>query len=261
MEKANKKLVIILILMLLPMSIFAKDKEVDESVRKEREYIRNGNRLYNSMRFAEAEVEYKKALSVNPNSHLGNYNLAMSLIHQSSGAKAEDENNPLKTATELLGKVAQGSKSAELRSKAFYNLGNIAYHQQQYDQSIELYKNALRQNPDDNQARENLRLAQLKKKEQEQNKDKQNKDDKKDKEQNKDKQEDKKDQQQDKQNKQDKNEDKKDQQKQQQPQQQQALSKENMEQILKTMQNQEKATQEKVKAQKPQNVRKTGNQW
>ena len=52
------------------------------------------------------------------------------------------------------------------------------------------------------------------------------------------------------------------QQQQQRPQpQQQDLSKDNMEQILKTMQNQEKATQEKVNAQKPQNVRKTGNQW
>ena len=145
--------------------------------------------------------------------------------------------------------VAQGSKNPELRSKAFYNLGNLAYNQQQYAQSIEMYKNALRENPEDNQARENLRLAQLKKQEQEQNKDK-NKNDK------KDKKEDKKDKNQDK-------EDKKEDNKQQQPQQPKPheMSKENMEQILQTMQNQEKATQEKVNAQKPQNVRKTGNQW
>ena len=63
--------------------------------------------------------------------------------------------------------VAQNSKSADLRSKAFYNLGNLAYVNEQYDQSIELYKNALRQNPEDDEARDNLRLAQLKKKEQE----------------------------------------------------------------------------------------------
>ena len=149
----------------------------------------------------------------------------------------------------MLASVAQGSKNPELRSKAFYNLGNLAYNQQQYDQSIEMYKNALRQNPDDNQARENLRLAQLKKQDQEQNKDK-NKNDK------KDNKEDKKEQNKDK-------EDKKEDNKQQQPQQPkpQEMSKENMEQILQTMQNQEKATQEKVNAQKPQNVRKTGNQW
>lgn len=256
MKKLNKILALLFIFAMLPMTVLAKSGETDESVRKERKHIRKGNNLYYGQRFADAEVEYKKALSENPNSYLGSYNLAMSLLMQSAGSNSEDANNPLNTAVELLNKVATGSKDASLRSKAYYNLGNIAFYQQQYDQSIELYKNALRQNPDDNQARENLRLAQLKKKEQEQNKDNKNKDEKND----KDKQQEKQEKQQDKKDEQDKNEDKKDEQK-QQPQQQQSLSKENMEQILKTMQNQEKATQEKVKAQQPQNVRKTGNQW
>lgn len=230
----------------MPLISSAKEINEDETTRREREFIRNGNKFYDEKRYADAEVEYKKAISENPNSQIGNYNLALSLIKQSGGTNVEGENNPLKDASELLSSVAQGSKNPELRSKAFYNLGNLAYNQQQYAQSIEMYKNALRENPEDNQARENLRLAQLKKQEQEQNKDK-NKNDKK---------EDKKDKNQDK-------EDKKEDNKQQQPQQPkpQEMSKENMEQILQTMQNQEKATQEKVNAQKPQNVRKTGNQW
>ncbi len=238
-------------MMIVPLVSNANEINEDETTRKEREFIRNGNKLYNEKRYADAEVEYKKAISENPNSQIGNYNLALSLIKQSGGTSVEGENNPLKDATELLTSVAQGSKNPELRSKAFYNLGNLAYNQQQYAQSIELYKNALRQNPEDNQARENLRLAQLKKQDQDQNKDK-NKDNK------KDNKEDKKEQNQNK----DK-EDKKEDNKQQQPQQPkpQEMSKENMEQILQTMQNQEKATQEKVNAQKPQNVRKTGNQW
>lgn len=233
----------------MPLISSAKEINEDETTRREREFIRNGNKFYDEKRYADAEVEYKKAISENPNSQIGNYNLALSLIKQSGGTNVEGENNPLKDASELLSSVAQGSKNPELRSKAFYNLGNLAYNQQQYAQSIEMYKNALRENPEDNQARENLRLAQLKKQEQEQNKDK-NKNDK------KDKKEDKKDNNQDK-------EDKKEDNKQQQPQQPkpQEMSKENMEQILQTMQNQEKATQEKVNAQKPQNVRKTGNQW
>lgn len=226
----------------MPLISSAKEINEDETTRREREFIRNGNKFYDEKRYADAEVEYKKAISENPNSQIGNYNLALSLIKQSGGTNVEGENNPLKDASELLSSVAQGSKNPELRSKAFYNLGNLAYNQQQYAQSIEMYKNALRENPEDNQARENLRLAQLKKQEQEQNKDK-NKNDKKDKKEDK--------------------EDKKEDNKQQQPQQPKPheMSKENMEQILQTMQNQEKATQEKVNAQKPQNVRKTGNQW
>lgn len=236
--------------MFLPLISFAKGTNEDVTIRKEREFIRKGNKLYNDKRYADAEVEYKKAIGENANSQIANYNLALSLIKQSGGTNVEDENNPLKTATELLTSVAKDSRDSELRSKAFYNLGNLAYNEQQYEQSIEFYKNALRQNPEDNEARENLRLAQLKKQEQEQNQNKDNG-------QNKDKQDDKKEQdKQEEQNKKDEN-------KQQQPQQPkpQEMSKENMEQILQTMQNQEKSTQEKVNAKKPQNIRKTGNQW
>lgn len=253
MERIKNNIVSILLMCILfPVYAYAENTDTDVTMRKEREFIKKGNKLYNDKRYADAEVEYKKALSVNPNSHLGNYNLALSLIQQSGGTNTEGENNPLKDATELLGSVAQYSKDADLRSKAYYNLGNLAYNQQDYGTSIEMYKNALRQNPDDEQARENLRLAQLKKNEQEQNKNNQDKKDNKDKEKEQDKKDNKED-------KQDKTEDNK-QQQQQQPQPQE-MSKENMEQILQTMQNQEKATQEKVNAQKPQNVRKTGNQW
>lgn len=253
MERIKNNIVSILLMCILfPVYAYAENTDTDVTMRKEREFIKKGNKLYNDKRYADAEVEYKKALSVNPNSHLGNYNLALSLIQQSGGTNTEGESNPLKDATELLGSVAQYSKDADLRSKAYYNLGNLAYNQQDYGTSIEMYKNALRQNPDDEQARENLRLAQLKKNEQEQNKNNQDKKDNKDKEKEQDKKDNKED-------KQDKKEDNK-QQQQQQPQPQE-MSKENMEQILQTMQNQEKATQEKVNAQKPQNVRKTGNQW
>ena len=104
----------------------------------------------------------------------------------------------------------------------------------------------MRNNPDDDQARDNLRMAQLKLQQQQQNKGKDKNNDKKNKKE--DKQE-------------DKNNDKQEDRQQQQPQQQQQMSNDNMEQILQAMQNQEKATQEKVKLQQPQTVRKTGNQW
>lgn len=247
-----KKIIILIAISLfvsLPTLVYAHDNEIDETVRKEREHINNGNKLYENKRYAEAEVEYKKAIEANPNSQIGNYNLALSLIQQGGANNEEQQNNPLKQATELLMSVAQNSKNADLRSKAFYNLGNLAYVSEHYDQSIELYKNALRQNPDDDDARDNLRLAQLKKKEQEGNggKDK-NKDKDKD-EKNNDKNEDKKEDQ--------KNNNK---QQQQQPQPQQ-MSKENMEQILQAMQNQEKETQAKVNEKKTKTVRRTGNQW
>lgn len=250
MKRISKIALFIVLFTTFSLSCYAKGENEDRTIRREREHIRSGNKFYNEKRYADAEVEYKKAVEVNPNSMLGSYNLALSLIKQSS----DGQDSIKKEAMTLLQNVATGSQNPMLRSKAFYNLGNMAFNQQQYAQSIEMYKHALRQNPDDDNARDNLRLAQLKKQEQDQNQD-QNQDQK------DDKKEDKKDDQQQKQDQNNEKQDKNDENKQQQPKPQQDLSKENMEQILQTMQNQEKNTQEKVNAQKPQNVRRTGNQW
>ena len=101
--------------------------------------------------------------------------------------------------------------------------------------SIECYKSALRINPDDWNARENLRLAQLKKEQQEQNQDKQDQD-----------KEDKEEQQQQQQEQQ-QNQDQQ-QEQQQQPQEQKPMTN-SAQQILQTMQNKENATRKKVQAQ------------
>ena len=59
-------------------------------------------------------------------------------------------------------------EKANVSSMAFYNLGNLAFIQEQYGQAIEAYKEALRLNPEDDHARRNLRIAQLKKNDQDQ---------------------------------------------------------------------------------------------
>ena len=48
--------------------------------------------------------------------------------------------------------------TAEIAQHAYYNLGNIAFNDEKYDQSIAFYKDALRIKPEDMDARENLRL-------------------------------------------------------------------------------------------------------
>ena len=49
--------------------------------KAERDYIRKGNRLFNDSVFVDAEVNYRKALEVNPKSTVSMYNLGLSLIH------------------------------------------------------------------------------------------------------------------------------------------------------------------------------------
>ena len=156
----------ILLTLLAAGYVQGADKTPDTSTRKERNYIREGNKLYEDKRYADAEVSYRKALEENAASQTAMYDLALSLIRQSGSADPNNGNNPLAEAQSLLQNVAQAAQDASLAEKAFYKLGTIAFNSQQYDQAINMYKGALRKNPDNDEARENLRLAQLKRQQQ-----------------------------------------------------------------------------------------------
>ena len=242
------KRIFIILAMLLTLNAGAwAQQQQPTTVKKERKHIRTGNSLFHDKRYAEAEVEYRKALQVAPQSAIAQFNLATSLLMQGGGAAAnDDKNNPVKQAADILTDLAKHAPTKQLRSKANYDLGNLAYASQQYDQAVQLYKQALRDDPSDDQARYNLRMAQLKLKNQ-QNKN-QN--------QNQDKQ------------KQDQDKQKQDQDKQKQDQQQQqqgGMSQQNAEQVLKTMQDQENATQQRINAARAQQERRerarTNRKW
>ncbi len=224
------------------------------TTRQERNLIREGNKLYREKRFAEAEVLYRKALEAAPASEAATFNLASSLLRQSGSADPNAGNTPIKDAVSLFQRLAQSAQDISIAEKSFYNLGNIAFNQQNYQQSIDMYKNALRRNPDNDKTRQNLRLAQLKLKEQ-QNQDK-NKDNNKDKNQQQDQKQNQNQQDKDKDkkdNNQDQNQDKNENKPQQQPQQQTGISDANAEQILKAMEKEEAATRKRVETQKKKN--------
>ena len=188
----NITLNIFAIVLIFPISLWATN-ETDTSTKKERNYIRQGNVQYAENHYRDAEVFYKKALELNPASEIAKFNLASSLMKQSGSAQADSPNNPIVQADSIFKNLAQNAVNKKVAENSYYNLGNISFDKQDYAQSIEMYKSALRINPENNDARENLRLAQLKKQEQEQNKDKnkdnqqqKDKDKDKDKEQNKD---------------------------------------------------------------------------
>lgn len=237
----NKIILVIAIIALLPTVAIADDT----SNRKERKAVRSGNSLYEQGRYSEAEVDYKKALEANPASEVATYNLALSLLNQAGKSdNKNDKNSPENQAVQMLSNLAATTSNQGLASKAYYNLGNIAFKNEQYDQSIEMYKNCLRRNPDDDDARDNLRLAQKKKQQQEQQQNQQQQD----------KQEQEEQQQQnnnENQQQQDKSKDQQQQQRQQQQnQQQQGMSQENIDQILKAMQDAEQNTQQRVNEEK-----------
>lgn len=251
----KRKLLIFALSVVLPVCAFCQQ---DYSTKKERNYIREGNELFKEKRYAEAEAAFKKALQENGNSPIAKFNLATTYLKQVN--LNDTTQNGLLSETQQLLKETASIADPKLASKAYYDLGNIFYNQKNYAQSIEMYKDALRRNPDDDQARQNLRLAQ--KQLQNQQNQQQNQDNKQD---NKDQQKQNQDQNKEK-NKNGQDQQKPDNQQQKQPQQppKNGMSKENAEQILQTMQNEEKNTQDKVNKAKMQQMkggRRTGKQW
>ncbi len=228
-------------LSLFPMGAYASG----ESTKRERNAITDGNKLYNEGRYRAAIKKYEEALKENPNSAVGRYNLGLSQIRL--GTNPSDTTQAAKDlaakgcqAMEQIAKM--GSIKPQLASMANYNLGNVAFNSEDYRAALGYYKQALRLNPSDDNARRNLRITQLKIQDQDDNQD-----------QDKDKDQDQQDQDkdQDKQDKQDQQQDqndsKQDQQNNQQQQPQpQDINKQTADQILQAMENKENQTRARV---------------
>ncbi len=247
-----------------------------ESTRKERRLITEGNTLYRSGKYADAKVKYRAALEENAGSPVARFNLGLCDVRLAYLNKDNDSiSSRLMTEarTALLDVAKLGKENAPLASKANYNLGNLAFEEENYQEAISLYKQSLRLNPAFDDARRNLRIAQLKMQNQQDNQDnKDNKDQNKDQDkeqdnqqdQNKDNQQDQqKDQQQDQDKNQDRNQDKDSEKDRNQPQPQpNQLSEQAAEQILNAVENNEqKARQGNNNAQKAKGHSARQKRW
>lgn len=222
--------------------------------KKVRSAIREGNLLYNKEAFLDSEISYRKALEENPLDSIATFNLGNSLFRQQDEEKVKESFTHYNTTAQNAAK----SGNKHLAAKAFYNAGDVMMAAQQYDKAIEYFKQSLKNDPSDHEARYNLVLAQkLLQKNQDQNKDDQNKDDQQQDQQQKDQQ------QQDQQ--QEQNQDQQEQQNQDQQQQhpQNQMSQEQAEAILNANNRDEKETQQKVMEKQMQQVKRkqTGRDW
>ena len=205
---------------------------VNANAQKERKYIRQGNNEFENANYENSEVAYRKSVDLEETkSHETAFNVGDALYKQE---KYEDAINQFNSIADL-------EISKEEKAKIYHNLGNSFLKSNKLQESVDAYKNALRNNPGDMETKYNLAYAQKKlEKEQQQ----QNQDQDKDKNDDQDKQ----DQNDDQQN-QDQNKDEQEQNKEQQQQQPQ-ISKQDAERILQALANDEKDTQKKVKEQK-----------
>ena len=223
----GKRKVAVMLLFLTALSVTAQT---------DRQYIRQGNKLFRMGDYPNAEVSYRKAIEQNPKNPQASFNLGNALMAQKKDSAAVTQfENASRLETNPLRKA-----------QSFHNIGVICQTHKMYGEAIEAYKNALRLNPNDDETRYNLVLCKHQKQKQDQQKQNQgqNNDDQKKDDQKKDDQQ--KDQNSDKQ-------DDKKQQEQQKPQ----MSKDNAEQLLNAAIQNEKQTQDKLKKAQQQPQRRT----
>ena len=231
----RRKSMLLFLLVCLPLSAVAQS---------DRQHVRQGNKQFRAGNNADAEVSYRKAVEKNERNPPANYNLGNTLMMQRKDslaitqftAAAKLETNPIR------------------RAQAYHNMGVICQQHQMFSEAIEAYKEALRNNPADDQTRYNLELCKRQQKQQQQQ------------QQQDDKQKDQQKQYQDKQKQNDQKQEQQDKQNQKQQQEQkdkdQQMSKENAEQMLNAAIQDEKQTQERMKkAQQQAGRRRLEKNW
>ncbi len=112
--------------------------------------MRGGNRDYKKADYAAAEIDYKKALVKDSTSVAAQYNLANTLYKIENWQEAE------KYAGKALDSLSRSPRAAD----AFYNSGDIYLQQRRWSEAIEAFKESLRRNPGDMDAKSNLAYAQ-----------------------------------------------------------------------------------------------------
>ena len=234
----------IIIIFFFSINLFGQDESYNKN-------LYDGNINYDKD-FLLAENSYRKAISINSSNIKAPYNLSNKYYEE------ELYDEALIRQVEAL----KNAKSNNEKHRINHNIGNILMKKDLCKEALEAYKNALRNNPDDDETRYNLSLAKLCADEQNKNNDK--KDDKKDDQQKDDKKDDqqkddKKDDQQ-KDDKQDQKNDNKNEQKDKKnnPSKDRGsakLSPEQIKNLLKAMNNEENKVQAKINEKKQKGVK------
>ncbi len=251
------------------------DEKLKE-LKEAQEFLSDASLALQEDAFPIAEADYRKAISLDPSNETGKYNLGTAYYGKNKN-------------TEALNRFKQAASVATTKSekhRAFHNLGNTLMNEKNYTEAVEAYKNALRNNPTDDESRYNLALAKDmleknppqddegddenkdkddKKEEDEENKDGDDGDPKEDQEKGEDEKEDKNegDDEKDK-GKPDEPEDQKEGDKKPQEQKPQPgqLSPQQVKSLLEAMNNEEEKVQQKMNAQKQKGAKiKSNKDW
>lgn len=146
----NNVFLFLLIILSATVSVNAQDaKEKQKTLKQSKELLSEASYEMTQDNFPLAEADYREAISLNPKEDTGKYNLGTAYYHRNMNAAA-------------MNRFKQSAAVADTKTdkhKSFHNLGNTYMNEKKYQEAVEAYKNALRNNPKDEETRYNLALA------------------------------------------------------------------------------------------------------
>jgi tetratricopeptide (TPR) repeat protein len=167
------------LLTLIPIIVLGQEVK---HIKKTDNLIFKGNQAFDASNGAEAERNYRRAEATGQKKDIAQYNMGTTLQKQ----------NYTEEALNLYSNVVKTTKERSNKHRGFHNIGNALIKAKDYQGAVEAYKNALRNNPSDDETRYNYALAKKmledqKEKEDKDNDQSDNQDKSKDKEKDKDK--------------------------------------------------------------------------
>ena len=140
-----RKIVYILTL-LNCITLFSQEKDKN---------LYNGNQSFTEKKYVDSEADYRVTESKkSPKKAVAGYNLGNSIYRQNQQGEAQ-----IKYIQAL-----EVAKTKEEKHRIYHNLGNTFMLEKKYDLAADAYKNALRNNPNDEETRYNYALAKRKNK-------------------------------------------------------------------------------------------------
>lgn len=132
-------------MLLCSLLAFSQEKEKD----KKDEYLSKGNKEFSKKEYVEAEADYRISQSKNPTNPQSMYNLGNAIYRQGKPSEA----------MYAYFDAIEKAETKKDKHRAYHNLGNMFMEQKDYQTAVEAYRNALRNDPYDEETRYNFALA------------------------------------------------------------------------------------------------------
>ena len=142
------KIFLFMVFLGVQVQAFAQE-DPKKASREAEKYMQQAEEARSEGDFASAEAYYRRAIAKDPGNAAAKYNLGNLYYYEEINHEAVERHS----------QAAEVAPEKPVKHISYHNQGNAFMKQNKYKEAIEAYKNALRNDPGDDETRYNLALA------------------------------------------------------------------------------------------------------